>query len=504
MNAAEEILWTNDVPGRRDRVYLVSGDARLTYAEVMSVADGAGLALLEAGLDPGDRVILALRDSVEFVAAFWGALKGGMVPVPVAQGLGPDDLSFIFQDSGARAVVFDVTSAASVRDAARPDELAMFAVGVAGDGDIRFNDAMDRGGSLAVSPTGPDDVALWLYTSGTTGTPKAVMHPHRNIVAATHGLAPQVLGMAADDVILSASRMFFAYGLGNQVYLPASVGASVVVSGSPAVPSFIGETLATEQPTIVFGVPSFFSGFARLPDAEIPASVRAVVSAGEALPAALLERFRKRFGVSLLDGLGATEALHHFTSNRLDDVVPGSAGRPLDGYEVQVRDTEGATLGEGVSGELWVRGPTTFLGYWQRPDVTARTIQEGWMRTGDLAQIRDGRVFHEGRVDDLIKVAGIWIVPTEVEDVLKAHHDVTEAAVVVVDTPSGVPALKAFVVSNRDGGELAGELIRLCRGRLASYKVPQAFEIVEELPRTASGKLRRFVLREREEEGSRS
>lgn len=497
MNAAIDIMWANDVPERRDRTYLIAGADRLTYSEVMSAADSVGAGLLAAAIEPGDRVIVALRDSVEFVAMFWGALKAGIVPVPVAQGLSVDDLSFILADSQAKAVAFDVTSAAAVREADRSPGLVMFGAGKVSAGELDLRATMNDGASLEAASTDPDETALWLYTSGTTGTPKAVMHAHRNVVAATGGLASQVLGLGPDDVVLSASRMFFAYGLGNQVYLPASVGASVIVSGSPAVPSFIGETLTAHRPTILFGVPSFFAGFARLPDADLPDSVRAVISAGEGLPTALLERFTKRFGLPLLDGLGATEALHHFTSNTPDDVVPGSAGRALAGYEVAVRDPDGADLAEGNSGELWMRGPTTFSGYWQRPEITDRTIRDGWIRTGDLAQIRDGRVYHEGRVDDLIKVAGIWIVPTEIEEVLRAHHDVAEAAVVVVDTPSGVPALKAFVVSERDGSELTGELIRLCRGRLASYKVPQAFEIVDALPRTASGKLRRFVLRDR-------
>jgi acyl-coenzyme A synthetase/AMP-(fatty) acid ligase len=210
----------------------------------------------------------------------------------------------------------------------------------------------------------------------------------------------------------------------------------------------------------------------------------------------LFDRFRDAFGLPLLDGLGSTEALHHVTSNRPDDVVPGSAGRALDGYEVRVLDRDGQPLPEGDHGELWVRGPTTFAGYWRRPELTERAYQGEWMRTGDRVRILDGRVYHAGRLDDLVKLGGIWVAPTEIEDVLRGHEDVSDAAVVAIDDGSGVPVLRAFVVSERSGKDLSRDLLRLCRSRLASFKIPQSFEVVDELPRTPSGKLRRFVLRQ--------
>jgi acyl-coenzyme A synthetase/AMP-(fatty) acid ligase len=322
------------------------------------------------------------------------------------------------------------------------------------------------------------------------------MHRHRHLKAAPDALAKQVLGMGADDVVLSVSRVFFAYGLGNSVYLPAAVGASVVLSEAPVIPAMVQRLLTANTPTLLFGVPAFFRGLAGLSDAELPTSVRAIVSAGEALDVDLFERFTGRFGLPLLDGLGSTEALHHVTSNRPDDVVPGSAGRPLDGYEVQALDRDGEPLREGESGELWVRGPTTFAGYWRRPELTERAYDGPWMRTGDRVRILDGRVYHEGRLDDLVKLGGIWVAPTEIEDVVRGHPDVKDVAVVAIDDGSGVPVLKAFVVSGRDDPELTKELTRLCRRRLATFKVPRSFDVVEALPRTPSGKLRRFVLRQ--------
>jgi acyl-coenzyme A synthetase/AMP-(fatty) acid ligase len=260
------------------------------------------------------------------------------------------------------------------------------------------------------------------------------------------------------------------------------------------IPARVEALMNRTRPTVLFGVPAFFEGLTRLENAALPSSIRMVVSAGEALSEDLFHRFQGRFGLSLLDGLGSTEALHHVTSNRPDDVVPGSAGRPLDGYEARVLDGDERPVAEGASGELWVRGPTTFAGYWRRPELTAQSYRGPWMRTGDLVRMVEGRIYHEGRLDDLVKLGGVWVAPREIEDVLRGHPDVIDAAVVTSDDGSGVPILKAFVVAG-GGGKLRSELSRLCRRRLASFKVPKSFQVVSELPRTPTGKLRRFVLR---------
>jgi benzoate-CoA ligase len=464
---------------------------------VAAAADGAGAGLLGLGLEPGDRVLIATRDRPEFVATFWGAMKAGLVPIPVAPMLSASDLHFILTDSEARALVCDGSSSSPARKAVEgTGVVCLLAEDESVEGTRRWAEVCGSSQALSPAPTSEDDIALWLYTSGTTGLPKAAMHRHRHLRAATGALARQVLAMEADDVVMSVSRMFFAYGLGNSVYLPASVGASVVVSETPAIPAMVNDLLQRGQPTILFGVPAFYRGFAGLAGAGLPRTVRAAVSAGEALDVELFERFRDAFGLPLLDGLGSTEALHHVTSNRPDDVVPGSAGRALDGYEVRVLDRDGQPLPEGDHGELWVRGPTTFAGYWRRPELTERAYQGEWMRTGDRVRILEGRVYHAGRLDDLVKLGGIWVAPTEIEDVLRGHEDVSDAAVVAIDDGSGVPVLRAFVVSERTDRDLSRDLLRLCRSRLASFKIPQSFEVVDELPRTPSGKLRRFVLRQ--------
>jgi benzoate-CoA ligase family protein len=496
-NATVDLLERNLREHRGEAAYLLTEERTWTYAEVAQAADAAGHGLLTLGLQPGDRVILALRDRPEFVNAFWGSIKAGLVPVPVAQGLAPSDIEFMLADSEARAIICDESSAPTVLQVA-PEATSVeyiFVGASVADGTRAWDEVCGGASELTPASTTSEDIALWLYTSGTTGLPKAVMHRHRHLRDAPAALARQVIALGPDDIVLSVSKMFFAYGLGNSVYLPASVGASVVLNDAPSIPARIQALLTQTRPTVVLGVPAFFAGLARLPDGNLPPSTRMVLSAGEALSAELLELFRQRFGLPLIDGLGSTEALHHVTSNRPDDVVAGSAGRALDGYEVEARDRDGQPVREGQSGEFWVRGPTTFAGYWRRPELTTRAYSADWMRTGDLVRIVDGRVYHEGRMDDLMKLGGVWVAPAEIEDVLRSHGDVVDAAVVAVDDEVGVPILKAYVLSDRNDAGISRELTRFCRGRLAAFKIPRSFEIVPELPRTPTGKLRRFVLR---------
>lgn len=495
-NATVDLLERNAFSPRVGRPYLIT-DARVwTYGEVIAAADAAGAGLLSLGLSPGDRVVIATRDRIEFVATFWGAMKAGLVPVPIAQGLAISDVHFILTDSEARVAICDASTAESVIPAAEQTDVDCLVAGAVGSGGTRhWDDVCGHPQPLEPAATSGEEIALWLYTSGTTGLPKAVMHRHRHLAAATGGLARQVIELEANDVVMSVSKMFFAYGLGNSVYLPAAAGAAVVVNEGPVVPARVQHILQVQKPTVLFGVPAFFDGFSRLGDASLPDSVRMVLTAGEALSAQLFDRFLEQFGRPLLDGLGATEALHHVTANRPGDVVAGSAGRALEGWDVEVRDRDEEPVAEGESGELWVRGPTTFAGYWRRPDLTARAYRGAWMRTGDLVHMTDGRVFHEGRLDDLIKLGGVWVAPVEIEDVLRGHPDVGEVAVVAADEGRGVPMLKAFVTSRRDDSGLRRELLDLCRGRLATFKIPKTFEVVGELPRTQTGKLKRFILR---------
>ena len=495
-NATVDLLERNLAPGSAERPYLRTRARSWSYDEVCAAADAAGAGLVELGLVKGDRVILAASDRPEFIFTFWGAIKAGIVPVPVAQGLSIDDYRFMVTDSRASAIVCDALTVRAVGPAIEGIDLPCLLI----DGQVRegvrsWNEVCGSSAKLLAAPTTREDIALWLYTSGTTGRPKGVMHRQRHLEATPGPYSTDIVAMGPDDVILSMSKMFFAYGLGNSVYLPAASGSSVIVNEGPSLPPLINDLMHQSQPTVVFGVPAFYAGFLRLSEASLPPSARFVMSAGEALSVDLFERFRDRFGVPLIDGLGATEALHFITSNRPDDVVPGTAGRPIEGFEVRVLDADFEEVPENESGELWIRGPSTFAGYWQKPELTDRAYRGEWMRTGDLVRLVDGRVCHEGRLDDLLKVGGVWVSPVEIEDAIRAHRDVSDAAVVATTDDLGVPTVRAFVVSERHQTDLTDELLSLCRDRLAAYKVPRVFEVVDELPRTVTGKLRRFVLR---------
>jgi acyl-coenzyme A synthetase/AMP-(fatty) acid ligase/flavin-dependent dehydrogenase len=496
-NATVDLLERNLAPDRRDLPYLIAGQRTWSYAEVAASADGAGAGLLGLGLAPGDRVVIAMADRPEFVCTFWGALKAGLVPVPASQMLSPADLLSILHDSGARAIVCDpVTGPAATEAATGAGVTAVVTEGLPLRDALRWDDVCRPDAALPPAGTTEDDIALWLYTSGTTGMPKGVMHRHRNLMAAPTPLAGNVIGLEPGDVLLSVPRMSAAYGLGG-VYLTAATGAALLLTRGPVVPGFVHNLMQTTPPTVLFAVPAFARGFAALAEAEMPGSVRMALSAGEALSPQLFQAFRDRFGIELLDGLGSSEALHHVTSNLPGDVVPGSAGRALDGYEVTAVDGHDKPVADGEAGELWIRGPTTFAGYWRRPDLSAAALRPGgWMRTPDLVRIVDGRVFHEGRVDDMLRVAGMWVAPSEIEEVLRRHADVEEAAVVTMDEGRGAREVRAYVVSPRGDSGLVRELGSLCRRELAAFKVPVAIEVVDDLPRTATGKVRRFVLRD--------
>jgi benzoate-CoA ligase family protein len=346
--------------------------------------------------------------------------------------------------------------------------------------------------------TGPDSPALWLYTSGTTGTPKAAMHRHANIRHVAETYARDVLRITADDVCFSVAKLFFAYGIGNAMFFPLSVGATTVLEPGRPTPELVATRIREDRPTLFFAVPTFYAAMlaADLPT-DLLSSVRLCASAGEALPEQLYKRFTTRFGVDILDGIGSTEALHIFLSNREGDVRPGSSGRPVPGYEVELRDEEGRRVPAGVPGALFVRGESIATGYWCRTEATRKVFQGEWLRTGDTyVESEDGYFSCLGRSNDLLKAGGIWVSPTEVEARLLEHPAVAEAAVVGLPDAEGLDKPVACVVAVSGTTPSAEELIAWCRDGLASFKRPRAVVVVQELPKTATGKMQRFKVRE--------
>jgi benzoate-CoA ligase family protein len=494
--------------GAGERV-AVRGSRSLTYAELSSLAGELAAAYRKLGLRRDDRVMFVASDDVEMFAGILAAFRAGLVAVPVSTMLNGSEIGKVLADSGARLVVatHEYADAVSAALEAAPEvELAV----LHGGGTLATPDrttaytweefhALAQGSTeeqRATAGTDEDSWALWLYTSGTTGTPKAAMHRHANIRHVCETYGHQVLGITAEDSCFSVAKLFFAYGIGNSMFFPLSVGASTVLDPRRPTPDGVREKVQAERPTLFFGVPTFYAALlaSDIPD-DTFASVRLATSAGEPLPAPLQERFTKRFGVEIIDGIGSTEALHIFLSNRPGEVHPGTTGRAVPGYEVELRGEDGSVVPPGEPGALHVRGESIALGYWRRTDATRQVFKGEWLSTGDTyVQTDAGFYTCLGRNSDMLKAGGIWVSPAEVESRLLEHPAVQQAAVVGVPDENGLDKPVAVVVVEQ--GTSQEDLVAWCRDGLAAFKRPRAVLFVEELPKTATGKLQRFRVRE--------
>ena len=508
-NAAEFLVHRHLDEGRGDHVAVRSLTGDLTYFGLSDLVRRVGAAYRSLGLRRDDRVLIVMADDVPMLSAIVAAFSAGLVAVPVSTMLNAAELGKIVADSGARLVVCTeefATTVASALEAAPDVELVVQhgAPGPLADPGTPYavhawDDFVALGSgagqaALATAPTTDDSWALWLYTSGTTGTPKAAMHRHANIRVVCETYGQQVLGIQPDDITFSVAKLFFAYGIGNSLFFPFSVGATTVLEARRPSPQVVLERLERDRPTLFFGVPTFYAALTAsdLPD-DAFASVRWCASAGEPLPAPLQQRFTDRFGVGILDGIGSTEALHIFLSNRPGDVRPGTTGKAVPGYDVEVRDTSGAVAATGEPGALFVRGESIALGYWQRTDASRQVFQGSWLSTGDT-YVRDEDGYYRclGRNTDMLKAGGIWVSPAEVESRLLEHPAVREAAVVGVADADGLDKPVAVVVAD---GATPEELVAWCRDGLAHFKAPRQVVFVDELPKTATGKLQRFKVR---------
>jgi benzoate-CoA ligase family protein len=505
-NAAEFLLDHHVRERDGDRVAVRTPSRALTYRELTDEVHRVAGGLAAIGVRPEERVMLCMVDGIELLSGILGAMRLGAVPVPVSTMATGPELGKVLADSRARVLCVSDEFAAAAKVAI---ELAPEVTDVVLDrADPRDFSARVRTHDWSVlstseaSPayrTWSDSPALWLYTSGTTGEPKGAMHRHESIRAVCETYGSQVLGIREDDRCFSVAKLFFAYGIGNSAFFPLSVGAESILDPGRPTPHRVAEVARTARPTLFFGVPTFYSALlaSDIPD-DTFSSVRQAVSAGEPLPAVIFERFRDRFGVEILDGIGSTEALHIFLSNRPGRVVPGTTGVAVPGYDVELHDADGALIeGAGQPGELYVRGPSTAVGYWSRYETTKRVFQGEWLRTGDsYLRNDDGTYTCLGRFNDMLKAGGIWVSPAEVEQRLLQHPDVAEVAVVAAPDADGLDKPVACVVpaAGREIDERA--LIEFCREGLASFKRPRAVVRVAELPKTATGKIRRNVVRE--------
>jgi benzoate-CoA ligase family protein len=492
------------------RPAIIGEPCEVSYGELAALASRAGNALRALGVSRGDRVLLVLPDSAEFVAAFFGAAKIGAVAVPVNPFARSSDYIHYLENSEPRAAIVHSEALAEFLPASsvRPQIPIVLAGkekfdrhGVAcAEWSVSIAAASEQ---LPAADTRPQDPAFMLYTSGSGGTPKAAVHGHADMLVTSRNYAQTVLGLRADDLTFSVSKLFFAYGLGNGMYFPLSAGAQTLLNPERTSLAHVIELVARHRPTVFFAVPTFYAAILR--ETERPnhrvdfSSVRMCVSAGETLPAEVFNAWKRQFEIEILDGIGSTEMLHVFISSVPGKCKQGSCGFPVPSYKVKIVDDNGESVPAGEIGNLWVRGASAFKEYWRIPALTARTKRGAWVLTGDKFYCDSNDYYHYcGRADDMLKVAGMWVSPMEVENALLGHPQVAEAAVVGATDERGLSYSVAHVVlrGNAQGSEiLADEICEHVRARLVSYKVPRAVRFCHELPKTVTGKIQRFKLR---------
>lgn len=510
-NAASFFIDRHLSEGRAGKPAVIDDAGSFTYADLAERANRAGNALKALGLRQEDRFALCMLDTVNFPAVFWGGIKAGLVPIPLNTLLTPKDYAYMLRDSRVKALVVSTALYDKIAPALEDQPFLEHVIIDSGD-DAEDNLAARLAAAspqLEAAPTTSDDIAFWLYSSGSTGAPKGVMHCHSHL-AATHELFGQgVLGVREDDVVYSAAKLFFAYGLGNGMTFPFGAGATVVLLAERPTPAAVMRTLGTHHPTIYCGVPTLFAAI--LADRATAGHtgserLRMCTSAGEALPAEVGQRWEQRFGVEILDGLGSTEMLHIFLCNPPGKRRYGTSGIAVPGYDLMIVDENGRPVADGEIGELLVRGPSSAMGYWNQRAKSRHTFRGAWTATGDkYSREPDGYFVYAGRADDMLKVSGNWVSPFEVEAALIAHPAVLEAAV-IGDGPDGLIKPHAFVVL-KEGHEpdeaLTEDLKAFVKSRLAPYKYPRWIDFVDTLPKTATGKIQRFKLRDQVKEEHR-
>jgi len=503
-NAAHDLIERNLAAGRGAKLAYIDDAGRYTYADLAECVNRAANALAGLGLGLEDRVMLCHLDTFDWPAVFLGAIKDGIVPIAVNTLLTAADYEFMLNDSRAKALVVSEALWPQFESilAHCPQVRHVIVSGANARGRLRLQDLLGKAGrSFATAPTSCDDPCFWLYSSGSTGTPKGTVHIQSSMIYTAELYARPVLGLRESDLVFSAAKLFFAYGLGNGLSFPLAVGATTVLMAERPTPASVFKRLKEHRPTIFYGVPTLYAALLAAP--ELPQrtelNLRVCTSAGEALPADIGRRWTEHLGVEILDGIGSTEMLHIFLSNRPGEVRYGTSGKAVPGYRLRIVNETGADAALNEVGDLLVSGPSAATGYWNNRERTRSTFMGEWTRTGDKYTLdKDGYYTYGGRSDDMLKVGGIYVSPFEVEAALLTHPDVLEVAVIGVPDDQQLIKPKAYVVTKQGvqtTPALAETLKQHVKDRLAPYKYPRWVEFVAELPKTATGKIQRFKLR---------
>jgi benzoate-CoA ligase family protein len=500
----------------------------LSYNELRQMVDACRETLLSFSVREGDRIALLLYDSPEFITYFLATISLNAICVPINTFLNTEEISFILSDSCSTVLIAEEDLAKKLEATKTNNEKGKLVSVIISDEyaekghslrsmqtlnagrlplhqnisntstpqNTEFESVAEDGASASSTRETP---ALLLYTSGSTGTPKGALHSQGNVEAIVKGFGSDVLKLQPSDKVFSASRLFFAYGLGNSLSFPLAAGATAILENRRPSPQIIASIFADQKPTVFSGVPAVYRALLDLHQSGErldTSSLRLCISAGEALPAAIFEEWQQTFGITILDGIGSTEMLHMFMSNRSGAAKAGSSGNLVKGYDANILDDAGKQMAVGEQGNLWIKGASTMLGYWQRDNLTAAVMRDEWMRTGDVyRQDEQGYYYHIGRSDDCFKVKGLWVSPIEIESVLLTHPEVVEAAVVASTDENGLATAKAYLVIRQGSETLKKELYEYTSARLAMYKTPTQYEFVKEMPRTTTGKIQRFKLR---------
>lgn len=507
-NASTTFIDANLEAGRGNKHAVLCGNRALTYNEIAAMMNQIANALLRIGVQMEQRIMILLPDCPEFAAGFFGCIRIGAVPIPVNTLLASADYEYLLNDSRAVALIVSVPLYAAIEPIRKNLKWLkhIIVTGNAPQDAIHFNEWIkNESKELAPAETSKDDPCFWLYSSGTTGFPKGAVHLQQDMAYCAENYGKQILNINENDRTFSVAKLFFAYGLGNALYFPFYVGATTILYPGRPHPKATYEVITKYKPTLVYAVPTAYSGLLAVEEtSEYDLnSVRLCISAGEALPKAIFERWNTRWGIEILDGIGSTEVLHIYISNRPKELRAGSSGKIVPGYEAKIVDENDQQLAPGEVGNLLIRGESTCAYYWNQKEKTKQTIIGDWIRTGDKYSVdQDGYFWYQGRSDDMLKAGCIWVSPVEVESALMEHPVVLECAVIGCLDKDELIKPKAFVVL-REGYtgslELAEELKKHVKGKIAPYKYPRWIEFLDELPKTATGKIQRFKLRRREQ-----
>lgn len=502
-NVAVQFIDRHIEEGRKDKTAILTTDGReITYQTLYDNVNRVGNVLINFGLQRGDRILMVVKDCPEFFYLFWGAVKGGFIPVTINTILRAKDYQYFIDDSECSLIAYSAEYGSEVVPAIKKSRhLPAFIMEVGKEGNAIEKAMALASTSLVPAVTTAEDDCFIIYSSGSTGNPKGAVHRHKAMVVTANRMGVQTLQINQNDIFYSAAKLFFAYGMGNSMTFPLWCGGTVILCPERPTPELVSEIVEKHRPTAFFGVPTLYAGQVRLMKSKKVdfSSVRVCLSAGEGLPSELYHRWMELTGKPPLDGIGATENLNHFICNRIGKSKPGSSGQVVQGYTVKIIDENGGRAPFGEVGQLLVKGESIASRYWRNPEKTAATFIDGWLRTGDsYCADEEGFFYYCGRNDDMLKVGGIWCSPFEIESKLHEHPSVLEAAVIGFPDENNLIKPKAFVILGEqvaDEEQLLAELQQLCKKELAPYKYPRWFEIVKDLPKTATGKIQRYQLR---------